>query len=48
MELDSPFGAEDMCLAEITTSTLKIEDLSELPSFVLKALAIFSVPVRTQ
>jgi hypothetical protein len=41
VELDSPVGAEDMCLAEITTSTLKIEDLNELPSFVIKSLAFF-------
>jgi hypothetical protein len=48
MELDYPFEVEDMCLAEIITSTLKIEDLNELPSFVLEALAIFSVPVCTR
>jgi hypothetical protein len=41
VELDSQFAAEDMWLVDITTSTLKIEDLNELPSFVLKALAIF-------
>jgi hypothetical protein len=41
MELGFLFRAEEMCLAETTTSTLKIKDLNELPSFVLKALAIF-------
>jgi hypothetical protein len=35
VELDSPIGAEEMCLAETTTPTLKNEDLNRLPSFAL-------------
>jgi hypothetical protein len=35
VELDSPFGAEEMCLAETTTPAPKNEDLNRLPSFAL-------------
>jgi hypothetical protein len=41
VELDYHFGAEEMCLAEITTSALKNESLNRLPFFVLDVLAFF-------
>jgi hypothetical protein len=44
VELDSHFGAEEMCLAEITTPASKSESLNRLPSFALNVLAFF--PVR--
>jgi hypothetical protein len=35
VELDSPIGAEEMCLAETTTPAPKNEDLNRLPSYAL-------------
>jgi hypothetical protein len=42
VELDSPFGAEDMCLVEITIAAPKNKNRNRLPSFALS----FLYPVR--
>jgi hypothetical protein len=42
VELDSPFGAEEMYLADITTPAPKNKNLNRLPSFV----HLLFIPVR--
>jgi hypothetical protein len=49
VELDSPFGAEEMCLAEIATPAPKNENLNRLSSFALifsRTLCVLACDVR--
>jgi hypothetical protein len=45
VELDSPFGAEAMCLAEATTLAPKIDSLNGLPSFALNFFVLLACVV---
>jgi hypothetical protein len=42
VELNSPFGAEEICLAEITTPTSRNKSLNRLPSFDLIFLFMYT------